>query len=267
MNSRIEVHGHRGSRGTHPENTLPAFEEGAAAGADFLELDLHMSSDDIPMVFHDPVISGKLCRDTSERPVQEPFLLRELTARQLTAFECGATRNPAFPDQVLLPGTRIPTLEQVLRWQKACAPETSLNIEIKVECPVAELIPDPVLFVDAVLRLVKQYGAIGKVMVQSFDLRIVSEALRREPGLRTACLFENPCDFAEITEKIGSRIAAPHFPLVTPSNVKLSHDRGIAVIPWTVNKPGDWDHVIAAGVDGIITDYPRRLIARLSTPA
>ena len=197
--------------------------------------------------------------------MRSPLPLRELTASEIATFDCGGTGNPLFPEQELIPGTRIPTFEQVLHWRKAHSPQTSLNIEIKVECPVAGLIPDPKLFVDVVLGLVRKYGALSKVMVQSFDLRIVSEALRLEPGLRTACLFETNADFAEVTEKIGSRIAAPHFPLVTPSNVKLSHDKGIAVIPWTVNKPADWGQLIAAGVDGIITDYPRRLIAYLST--
>ena len=77
--SKVVVHGHRGSRGTRPENTLPAFEEGARVGADFLELDVHLSKDDVPIVSHDPVISGKLCRDEHGNIVKTPTRIRDLT--------------------------------------------------------------------------------------------------------------------------------------------------------------------------------------------
>ncbi|MFM8269972.1 MAG: glycerophosphodiester phosphodiesterase family protein, partial [Pseudomonadota bacterium] len=65
----IQVQGHRGSRGTHPENSLPAFEEAFLAGADWIELDLVLSKEDIPLVSHDPVVSVDLCVDAQKKPL------------------------------------------------------------------------------------------------------------------------------------------------------------------------------------------------------
>jgi glycerophosphoryl diester phosphodiesterase len=84
------------------------------------------------------------------------------------------------------------------------------------------------------------------------------------PSIRLAALYEGaPKSFVEIAKEAGAGIVSPQFRLVTPEQVKAAHAAGLTVIPWTANTPADWDRLIAAGVDEIITDDPAALIAHL----
>src|SRR5258705_1556459 len=105
----IQVHGHRGARAMRPENTLPAFEYAIGAGVDALELDLAVTKDDHLVVSHDPVINAEICSGPGQ-----PRPIRTLTLAELRHWDCGGKRNPAYPKQTPVPGTRIPTLDEVL---------------------------------------------------------------------------------------------------------------------------------------------------------
>src|SRR6185312_12129838 len=106
---RILVHGHRGARALRPENTIPAFEYAIAAGADALELDLAVTRDNVLVVSHDPVLHPPIC--TGPRA---GAIIRDLTLAELGEWDCGALQNPDFPRQTPIPGTSIPTLDEVL---------------------------------------------------------------------------------------------------------------------------------------------------------
>src|SRR5438552_1402876 len=104
----IEVHGHRGARGLRPENTLPAFEYAIAQGADVLELDTGITQDGIVVVSHDPFLAKPACSGPREKAN-----IHELTFAELREWDCGAIKNPLFPKQQPVPGTRMPTLDEV----------------------------------------------------------------------------------------------------------------------------------------------------------
>jgi glycerophosphoryl diester phosphodiesterase len=70
-------------------------------------------------------------------------------------------------------------------------------------------------------------------------------------------------DFVDIAGETGVRLVTPNYKLVTPEKVKAAHDAGIRIIPWTVDAAEEWDRLIAAGVDGIITNDPGALVAYL----
>src|SRR4029077_9600831 len=123
--------------------------------------------------------------------------------------------------------------------------------------------PDPKFFASAVIDLLRRYSLVDRSILQSFDLRTLVEAKRLEPKLRLSALFETERNFCELTEKAGAQIASPDFHLVTASNVRFCHGRRIQVAPWTVNQPSDWRRLIDWGVDGIITDYPAKLVTYL----
>src|SRR5687767_3710442 len=110
---RVLVHGHRGARAVLPENTIPAFEFAIAAGADVLELDLAVTKDNVLVASHDPTINETICQ--GGKPGAP---IRQLTLAELRAYDCGARKNPEFPKQKLVPGTRIPTLDEVLALAK-----------------------------------------------------------------------------------------------------------------------------------------------------
>lgn len=269
-NQKVLVHGHRGSRGTHPENTLPAFKEALEADADILELDLQLSKDNVVIVSHDPVLDAHLCRAPSGQPVNPPIPIRSLSAREVARYDCGSTAHPNFPEQKLFPHTPKPTLDEVLAWAKSASSTVQFNIETKMEAPSANLLPEPDLFAGEVLKVLHRYHLVDRTILQSFDPRTLEAAKRKEPKLRLSFLFEKEKDFPKRTKALGAGIASPQASLVTPELVQQCHQYGIEVHPWTINEASEWERLIQAGVDGIITDYPRKLVTYLkehkSTP-
>src|SRR5436190_4498373 len=104
----IQVHGHRGARAMRPENTIPAFEYAIAQGVDVLELDMAVTKDDVLVVSHDPLINPVLCSGPGT-----PAPIRTFTLAELRKWDCGGKRNPLFSKQTPVPGTPIPTLDEV----------------------------------------------------------------------------------------------------------------------------------------------------------
>lgn len=261
--SKILVHGHRGSRGTHPENTLPALEEAVAAGADILEFDLHLTKDGIPVLSHDARIPEALCTDSHGKAVKKgPFILR-LTLKQVKTYDCGSLRNPRFAEQTPIKGTKIPTLDEVLTWANKTAPRLQLNIETKMDATDKKLNPDPEFFAKTVITLLKKHNAIDRTILQSFDFTTLHAARKIEPGLRLAALWEFEKNFCDETKKLGFPYASPSHDLLTPEQIKKCHEAGIQVAPWTLNDEATWAKAVDLGVDSIITDYPRKLKAYL----
>ncbi|HVV45280.1 MAG TPA: glycerophosphodiester phosphodiesterase family protein, partial [Bryobacteraceae bacterium] len=121
---RILVHGHRGARGRRPENTLPAFQYAIAQGVDVLELDVAVTKDNVAVVSHDPLINATICSGP-----KTGVAIHTLTLAELRQYDCGAKRNPAFPEQVPAPGTRIPTLDEVFDLARGSA--VQFNVETK----------------------------------------------------------------------------------------------------------------------------------------
>lgn len=192
----IIIHGHRGSRGTHPENTIPSFQEARDVGASFVELDVHLSKDGHVVVFHDFEISGKLCRDSSGNPVQGKIPLGELTLAQIKSFECGSAKLPNFPSQQSCPGAQIPTLEELIQWKLKQAPKMELNVEIKREPESKPYRPSAELLAEKVVSLLSQYGLMSSTLIQSFDFEVVravrklDDKLEKKPQARGAI---KPC--------------------------------------------------------------------------
>jgi len=248
---KIEIHGHRGSRGTHPENILSSFKEAFEAGADFFELDTHLSKDDIPVVFHDGEVGPRITAGQALRPV------RELTAAELCELDVGSVPQPSYPHQKLCPGEKIQTLEKVLEWVASTPAPFGVNIEIKMSAG------DPVLFARKVLDLVNQFDLSRRVVIQSFDFRPLVETRRLDTKVFISCLFEKKADFVAAARTVGANAIGPLFLLLEKSIVDKAHAAGLKVLPWTVNMESDWKSLIDLGVDGLITDYPRKLKAFL----
>ncbi|MBI1788578.1 MAG: glycerophosphodiester phosphodiesterase [Acidobacteria bacterium] len=255
--SSLQVHGHRGARAVRPENTPPAFEYAIAAGVDVLELDMAVTKDDVVVVSHDPVMNAEICRGPGgARPI------RSMTLAEVRQWDCGALRNPRFPRQQPVPGTRMPTLDEVL----ALAPRGSFhfNIETKIFADRPELAPPPDRFAQLVLEVVRKHHLESRVILQSFDFRTLRAMKRLDPRIRLSALDEDGrLDFVELAREAGSTIVSPHYPLVTPEKVKAAHAVGLQVVPWTANEPKDWDALVAAKSDAIISDDPAALIQYL----
>src|SRR5215467_7402272 len=253
----IQVHGHRGARGLRPENTLPAFEYAIAAGVDALELDMAVTKDGQIVISHDPLLHPPVC--SGPKP---EIAIHQLTLAQVREWDCGKVQNPAFPRQQAIAGTRMPTLDEVFD----LAPKGNFlfNIETKIFADRPELTPPPEEFVRLVLERVRKHHLESRVILQSFDFRTLHAMKHAAPEIKLAALYEgSPKDFVEMAKESGATIVSPDYHLVTPEQVRAAHAVGLEVLPWTPNKPEDWDRLIAGGVDGIITDYPGDLLKHL----
>jgi glycerophosphoryl diester phosphodiesterase len=235
----ILVHGHRGARAVQPENSLAAFQYAISIGADFLEMDVAVTRDDVVVVSHDPKLKPAI-----RKSPRRPTAIRNLTLAELA--RC----------------TPVPTLDQVL--DLAGQGPIQFNIEIKSFPKRPELAPPPERFAELVWQTLQRHKLEPRAMVQSFDFRTLHAMRRLAPEIRLAALYVGPPkSFLAIAREAGTNIVAPHRALVTRARVRAAHAAGVAVVPWTANRPAVWKRLVAAQVDAIITDDPAALIAYL----
>lgn len=256
--SKILVHGHRGARARLPENTLPAFEYAIQQGVDALELDMAVTKDNVIVVSHDPILQGPVCTGA-----QPSAVIHQLTLAEVRKWDCGAVQNPRFPTQKTVPGTRMPTLDEV--FQLAGRGTFDFNIETKSFPDKPEYTPSPDEFARLVLAKIRQYHLEKRVIVQSFDFRTLVAMRKIAPGIRLSALIENDTrDFAAIAKEAAhAEIISPEVGLVTGAKVAAAHAAGLLVVPWTADTPQEWDMLAQAKVDAIISDDPGELIALL----
>jgi glycerophosphoryl diester phosphodiesterase len=256
-NSTILVHGHRGARARRPENTLPAFQYAIEQGVDVLEMDLAVTKDSVLVVSHDPHINATICTGP-----HVGVAIHELTWAELREYDCGSLRNPHFTEQVPVPGTHIPTFDEVL--QLAAPSKVELNVETKIFADHPEHAPSPERFVELILEAITRRHIESRIILQSFDFRTLHAMHKIAPDIRLSALWEGRLrSFVDIAKDGGATIVSPQFSLVTPELVAGAHGIGVEVVPWTANGPKDWDKLIAARVDAIISDDPASLLAYL----
>lgn len=257
MGRTVLVHGHRGARAMRPENTLPGFEYAISVGVDALEMDVAVTRDDVVVVSHDPKLNRSVCRSPDP-----PRLIRDLTLVELERWDCGAVRNPRFPKQTLVPGARVPTLDQVL--DLSSRGHFLFNIEVKSFPDRPTLAPPPELFAELVYEAIVRHKLQKRVIVQSFDFRILHAMRRLAPEVRLGALYVGPPKrFVAIAHGAGAGIVAPYHALASARQVRAAHAAGLEVVAWTANRPREWRRLIAAEVDAIITDNPEALIKYL----
>src|SRR5579862_1260553 len=207
---RILVHGHRGARAMRPENTLPAFEYAIATGVDVLELDMAVTRDNVLVVSHDPYLEAPVCSGP-----QPKAMIHSLTLAEIRQWDCGKIRNPGFPKQTPVPGTRMPTLDEV--FDLAPRGQFQFNIETKIFADHPELSPPPDEFARLVLALVRRHHLEKRVLLQSFDFRTLHAMKNLAPEITRVALWEGDNrDFVSIAKDADATVVSPHYPLVTP---------------------------------------------------
>jgi glycerophosphoryl diester phosphodiesterase len=244
--SRILVHGHRGARAIYSENTIPAFTYAIETGADALEMDLAVTKDNVWVVSHDPYINPELCAGP-----QPGTLIRTLTLAELREYDCGALKNPRFPRQHTAPGTRIPALKEVLGLARGG--NFQFDIEIKSFPDRPELTPSPEVFASLLLEEIRAHHLETRVVVQSFDFRVLHAMKRLAPEIRLAALWEGDArPFDAIARFAEADIASPEFKLVTAGQVRAAHAHNLDVVPWTANTAEDWQRLIDADRKSVV---------------
>ncbi|MBI3518332.1 MAG: glycerophosphodiester phosphodiesterase [Bacteroidetes bacterium] len=268
---RFDIQGHRGARGLFPENTLTAFLEAVKLGVNTLELDVVISKDHQVVVSHEPWMNPVFCSTPEGKAVEdERYNLYEMDYATIKTFDCGKRKNPEFPLQKTLSEYK-PLLSEVISQIDAYTKEhglssASYNIELKSESHTDhQYHPEPPVFSRLVYDLVKHL--LPRIILQSFDVRILQELHRIDPSIRMSLLVENKDSLQTHLNNLGFKpaIYGPEFILIDASLINELQRLDIKLIPWTVNEPHDMKRLIDMGVDGIITDYPDRLINLIKT--
>lgn len=169
-----------------------------------------------------------------------------------------------------MPGTRIPTFDEVL--DLAPQEKFEYNVETKSFPNHPELTHTPDEFVRLIDDAVKRHNLQSRMILQSFDFRTLVAMEKLDPSIRLSALVGDPRgdalmgitdsdkDFVSIGKKTGAQIISPDFHLVTPEKVAAAHAAGLQVVPWTADKSEDWQALVDAKVDAIITDDPEALV-------
>jgi glycerophosphoryl diester phosphodiesterase len=244
------VCGHRGACGQAPENTLTAFQKALEAGATWIEFDVQLSADGIPIILHDDTLE----RTTS---LKQPVRPTALSLSQLKELDAGSWFSPTFT------GEKIPTLEEVLA---EFGSSLGLNIEIK---STAGFEADNGLE-QKIAALVRQYKLEDTALISSFDPLRLNSLNRHDPELRLAFLYDDkpekyPPNFDPIALARSLNAAALHppFKIIDEGLVSRTHANNLAINTWTVNEIPDLQRMIELRVDMVITNYPDRLAGLL----
>lgn len=262
----IDVQGHRGCRGLFPENTLPAFQKAIELGVNTLELDLAISKDRKVVVSHEPFMNHLICLDAEGNEIsaddEKKYNLYQINYDSIKQFDCGTKYFERFREQKKIKVYK-PLLKEVFKLSEELNPNIRYNIEIKSH-PKYDTIftPVPEEFVRLVLNEINEFGVFDRTNLQSFDIRILEEIKRQSPKMKVALLVDanESIDIKLSRLSFKPEIISPHLKLLSKENIKEYQKQGFQIIPWTVNEIEDMNTMINFKVDGIITDYPDRLI-------
>ncbi|EAE8347825.1 glycerophosphodiester phosphodiesterase [Listeria monocytogenes] len=225
-----EIFAHRGSSGTHLENTLPAMKAAILSGADGIELDIHVLKSGELIVMHDERV---------DRTTNGTGFLKDYTLSEVKKLVIGKR----FFRKI-----RVPTLAQVFNLVNGS--DIILNIELKTDVYEYEGIEQKVL------ELADQFPAV-KRMYSSFNPDTLIRLRELDSTARLALItHENLEEVMPLHEKIY--LDAVHPPVKAAKNPVLKQ---IAARYWTVNKEEDITHFIATQAKGIMTDFPERAVA------
>jgi glycerophosphoryl diester phosphodiesterase len=228
---------HRGASGHAPENTFAAFQRAVELGGTFIETDLHVTRDGRFVAIHD---------DTVERTTNGSGDVRNFTLDELREVDAGMWFDRTFM------GERIPTLEEVLEFSREH--DVVFYLELKYAA---------VWGMDhALVAALQKAQSAPRTIVISFDPATLTPLRRLDPSIMTGLLVEDAKpDCIQSAIDLGARQLCPKVSSVTPELVEKAHRADLQVVTWTANTLADMRAMMAAGVDGIMTDFPDRLRA------
>jgi glycerophosphoryl diester phosphodiesterase len=282
----FDLEAHRGGRALRPENTLQSFANALSMGVDTLELDMGVTKDGVVVISHERGLNPDLARGPDGVYIPKGIPYVQLTLAQVKSYDVGQIRPGSdyakrFPEQKVIPGTRIPTLAEVIALvRKSGDKHVRLNIETKIDPTHPEESPDPQHFVDAVLGVLRHEHFADRVMIESFDFRTLQLIQKQAPHIPTVYLTQvqqpeeniytdrpSPWTAGFDPQKYGGSVPAavkaaggniwsPLDEDIDIAAVREAHRLGLPVIVWTVNDTAQMARLIDMGVDGIISDRP-----------
>lgn len=240
--SKSLVIAHRGANKYAPQNTMHAFKKAYEIGCDGFETDVHITKDGKIVICHNYTID-----ETSNGKGK----ISDMTLDELKGYDFGSYYSKKYED------TQLPTLDEFLSFVET-TDISVLNIEIKSPKEKETAI------VKETIKAVKEHDLFDRLLISSFDPRLLIEAKTIDSKCKTGFLYspKSPTLLQMIwrqlrfTKSIGCDAVHPHYSFVNKKFVEDAHKMGIKVNPWTVNNPFIIDKLLSYGVDGIISDLP-----------
>lgn len=228
---------HRGNSSEAPENTLAAFRSAAEHRSCFIEFDVHLTKDSVPVIFHD-----RHLKRTSDHA--DSRMIEELTLEEIKRLDCGKWFHPDFS------GERILTLDELF---EASLGDVGLMLEIKEGSA-----PD-LLLVTAVMTKVQEYqkkDKVRRILIGSLSANIVKLIEKYAPETETIAITKSQQELDEHLQNQAEFIAI-HKTLLSESTVSVLKASGKRVWVWTVDLPEEIQRCLECNVDGIISNKPR----------
>ena len=261
----LDVQGHRGCRGILPENTIPAFVKAVNIGVTTLELDVVVSGDSQIIISHEPFFNHEITTGPKGIVITQDTELDhsvfQLSYNQIKQYDVGSKVHPRFLNQQKLVCYK-PSLTDMVTLIEKLNSNINYNIELKRK-PEWEgfFLPDLNAFVDLFLNTVNKLGITKRLSIQSFDLECLQN-LKQKTDIPLVLLSENLMTVKQNIELLGfnPEIYSPDQKLVDLKMIEFCRANNIKLIPWTANTDEELNKLMDLKVDGIITDYPDRLI-------
>ncbi|MCR4672146.1 MAG: glycerophosphodiester phosphodiesterase [Lachnospiraceae bacterium] len=226
--------GHRGFSGKYPENTMLAFRKAEEAGADGVELDVHLTKDGEVVIIHDELV---------DRTTDGKGWVKDYTLAELKALDASAGFKGVYGKN------EIPTLREFLEFMKPTRLIT--NIELKTGIFTYPGIEEKVL------GLIDEFGLRDRIIISSFNHYSVLRMKEMAPDMVYGFLEESwVIGFPEYTQRHGADAVHPILTVIDADYVKDCHERGLKINTWTVNEREHMEYLAGLGVDGIIGNFP-----------
>ncbi|MEN3326235.1 MAG: glycerophosphoryl diester phosphodiesterase [Acidobacteriota bacterium] len=239
--------GHRGASAVAPENTMAAFREALAVGADGIEFDVRLTRDGVPVVIHD---------STLRRTGGLPRRVADLTWAEVSKIDVGSWFAEAFANET------VPGLADLFALFQSN--DSTLYLEMKCDSP-AEQRP----LAEACVRAIEEHSLKERVVVECFQLPAIKILKEIDPDIRTVALFEptftNPSVLSDqriINQAmdVGAAALALHHRLARESLVQKAKAAGLHVAVWTVDDPTWIKRAQTIGIDALITNNPAAML-------
>lgn len=238
----MEIYAHRGSSGTHPENTIAAFKEAARLPITGVEFDVHLTKDMQLVVIHDESI---------DRTSNGQGYIKDMTLKELRTYDFGGWFSEDFKDE------KIPTLEEVLK--VFLKTDHHINIELKSDVfQYTEL-------EEYVLALVLSLNLEKRTVISSFNHEAIRKVKTLKPKMKTALLFmETLVEPLSYMRNVPADALHLFLPAAVRPFAKKVIKEGCTVRVFTVNKKEHVDALKEVGVQSIFTDYPEEMYMYLN---
>ena len=270
-----DVQAHRGGMGLYPEESLAAMLNAVELGVNTLEMDLCITQDKEVVLSHDKYFHPRYATRPDGTPVMqgdERVYLWNLPYEEVLKWDVGSKSHPDWPEKNCQPAVKQRAAEVIDAVEAYCkgkgyAP-MKYNIEIKSDPECEEGIegqdwPHFQEFTDLCMQMLEARNLGDRLIIQCFDERALNYIYKKYPGHILAYLVEGyETDYDEYMSKLEFKpewLSPPH-ENVDEELMKRAHADGMKVVTWTVDDKDEMRRLIGLGVEGIISNYPDRLL-------